>query len=390
MIISLIVVLLLLGAGLYAFAPHVPATPEGAASVAELDAYLERLVASGNPPGLSAVVVREGEIVYSQGFGLADGPRHVAATPDTVYHWWSMTKIPTAIAILQLEEQGKLGLDDEVTAYLPWFEVEYPSAGSHAITIRDLLQHTSGLPDTAPAMIGWVHYTDEIYNQTEVLKKYLPQFNTLKFEPGSQAVYGNLNYMALGAIIEAVSGETYETYITRHILEPLGMSQTGFVYSASMAEHEAAGTLPLVHFYTPLLPTLLDPAVLIRERAGKLQWLNRVYIDATPSTGLIGPATDAARLMLAYLNGGTLDGQRILSPKSMALLSETPPIDGRGLGWAIGKWNGERYLEHMGGGPGFATTMRLYPGRDLGIVILTNGTDLDRSGLADLLGSIDY
>jgi CubicO group peptidase (beta-lactamase class C family) len=94
--------------------------------------------------------------------------------------------------------------------------------------------------------------------------------------------------MVLGAIIESVSGQTYETYITQNVLQPLGMSQTGFVYTPAMAEHEAAGTLPVVHFYTPLLPTLLDPGTLIRERQGKLLWLNRVYIDATPSTGLIG------------------------------------------------------------------------------------------------------
>lgn len=78
----------------------------------------------------------------------------------------------------------------------------------------------------------------------------MPNFKKLKFEPGKKAVYGNLNYMVLGAIIEALSGQSYETYIAQNILEPLGMSQTGFVYSPSMAEHEAFGTLPVAHFYT--------------------------------------------------------------------------------------------------------------------------------------------
>jgi CubicO group peptidase (beta-lactamase class C family) len=214
----------------------------------------------------------------------------------------------------------------------------------------------------------------------------MPEFNTLQFEPGTQAVYSNLNYMVLGAVIEAVSGQKYETYITEQILQPLGMSQTSFVYLPAMAEHEAAGTLPVVHMYTPLLPTLLDPGALVRERDGKLLWLNRFSIKATPSTGLIGSAPDVAKFMIAYLN----DGESILSPESVSLLTDAAPIDGRGLGWAVGESSGERYIEHMGGGAGFATTMRIYPEAGLGIAILANGTDLDRAGLADLLRTIEY
>jgi CubicO group peptidase (beta-lactamase class C family) len=97
-----------------------------------------------------------------------------------------------------------------------------------------------------------------------------------------------------------------------------------------------------------------------------------------------------AKLMMAYLNRGTLNGELILSPESIATLTDTAPIDGRGLGWAIGESNGERYLEHGGGGPGFATTIRLYPDSGIGIAILANGTDLDRAGLANLLRKINY
>ena len=390
MLTSLLVLTLITIAGLYAFAPHVPAVPKQVESVTELETYLNQLTASGNPPGLSVIVLKDGEVAYSNAFGFADKPRNIKAAPDTVYHWWSMTKIPTVIAIIQLQEQGKLNLDAEVTKHLPWFEVNYPSNTSPAITIRHLMQHTSGLPDTIPAMIGWVHYNDITFNQTDILRKYLPEFNTLKFEPGTQAVYGNLNYMVLGAVIEAVSGQVYETYITENILQPLGMLQTNFVYTPAMAEHEAAGTLPVVHMYTPLLPTLLDPRALIREQAGKLLWLNRFSIEATPSTGLIGSAPDVATFMMMYLNDGTLDGVSVLSPESISILTHTAPIDGRGLGWAVGESNGERYLEHMGGGAGFATTMRIYPEAGIGIAILANGTDLDREGLADLVRSLDW
>jgi len=390
MLISLLVVLLITSAALYAFAPHVPSVPKQVKSKAELESYLNQLVASGNPPGLSVVVVKDDQVVYSNAFGYADGPQKIKATPETVYHWWSMTKIPTAVAVMHLQEQGKLNIDDLVTQHLPWFEVRYPSAASQPLTIRHLLQHSSGLPDTVPAMIGWVHYDDATPNQTDVVKKYLPEFNTLKFEPGTQAVYSNLNYMVLGAVIEAASSQSYESYISEHILQPLGMSQTSFVYSSSMVEHAAAGAQPVVHFYTPLLPAMLDTKALIRERDGQLLWMNRFYIEATPSTGLIGPVSDVAKFMRMYLNDGSFNGETILSPESISALTTTAPIDTRGLGWYINESNGERYIDHAGGGAGFATIMRLYPDSNLGIAILANSTDLDREGLVDRLKSLDF
>src|SRR5689334_13732493 len=115
MLLSTLVILLVISAGLYAFAPHAPAVPKQVRSKAELEAYLDRLVASGNPPGLSVIVVRKDQIVYSNAFGYADGPQKIKATPETVYHWWSMTKIPTAVAVMQLQEQGRLNIDDLVT-----------------------------------------------------------------------------------------------------------------------------------------------------------------------------------------------------------------------------------------------------------------------------------
>lgn len=388
--VTLIVILILFVLGVYAFAPHPPATPVTVNSRAELEAYLERLVASGSPPGLSVVVVKDGQMVYNRGFGFADAPRNMLAAPETVYHWWSMTKIPTAIAILQLQEKGLLNIDDPVVKYLPWFDVTCPSTDCPPISIRHLLQHSSGLPDTIPAMIGWVHTGDAGRNQTELVRKILPDYKKLKFNPGEKAVYSNLNYMVLGAVIEAVTDESYEHYITENILQPLGMSQTSFVYLPAMVEHEAAGTLPVVHFYTPMLPALLDTNALIRERQGKMFWFKRVYIDVTPSTGLIGPAPDVARFMIAYLNGGTLDGVSILKPETISMMTAMEPLNGVGLGWMVSRDTMGRSLEHSGGGPGFATFMRVYPEKNLGIAVLANGTDLDRSGLANLLAGMDW
>lgn len=377
------------GAALYVAAPHPPLIPQGIHDVAALEAFLLQLVASGNPPGLSVAVVKDGQIVYNRAFGMADAPRGVVATSDTVYHWWSMTKIPTAIAILQLHERGKLRLDAAVRDYLPWFEVDYPP-NSPAITVRHLLNHSSGLPDTMPAMIGWVHYDDAGRDQTELTKHYLPGYKQLRFKPGSQAVYSNLNYMVLGAVIEAVSDQPYERYIVEQVLRPLGMEHTDFLYTPALAAHEAAGSLPVAHFYTPLLPFLLDAGALVRERRGRLIWLQRLYLDVTPSSGLIGSAPDVARLMLAYLEGGALDGSQVLTSEAVRAMTYEGHVGTRGLGWDVDQQDGRLYLQHPGGGPGFATMMRLYPEERLGVVVLANGTDLDYDGIAGLLASTDW
>ena len=363
--------------------PHLSDNPT---SVAEIESYINQLVAKDLPPGLSVAVVKDGQMVYSQAFGLADGPAELPATTDTVYHWWSMTKLPTALAVLQLHDAGQLNIDDPVSEYLSFFQVELEGAPAPPITIRQLLRHTSGLPDTVPAMIGWIHTEDKIYNQTALLKQHLPDYNQLKFAPDTDSAYTNLGYMVLGAIIEAVSGQSYEDYIQSHILAPLDMNETDFLYTAQMAGQIAAGSHPLGSIYTPLLPFILDTDTLFSQRIGARYWLNKVYIDATPSSGLLGSVNDVAQLTQALLAQTDL-----LTPESYALMlpqGDTPTE--RPLGWAEFNTGDRLWLQHRGGGPGFATILRLYPKENLGIVIMANSTNLPAEKLANAFASLDW
>ena len=380
MFISILIFIASIVVILFILAPHPPRVPKEVADIAELESYLNDLTESGDPPSLSLAVVKNNQIVYTRAFGMADAVNAVPATPETVYHWWSMTKMATATTILQMHEEGLLNIDDPVTDYLSFFEVEYPSADSPEITIRHLLNHTSGLPDTVPAMIGWVHYEDENYDQTKLLKEELPNYNELKFVPGKDSAYSNLGYMVLGVIIETVTELPYETYIEEQLLKPLGMTQTAFIYSDTMTENEAIGSHPFVNLYTPMLPSLLDMDMLVRERIGTRYWFNRVYIDATPSTGLIGPAEDTAKLMLVLLESETL-----LSSDMLELMR--PNGDKRPLGWAE---FGNDWVQHRGGGPGFATIMRLYPEKNLGITIVANSTSLKSIDLVELIAGMDW
>ena len=200
---------LLATVGSVAIGPKRPKPSQSVGSVAELEAYVDELVDFGAPPGLSLVVVKDGAIAYERAFGVADGPKTVAATTETVYQWMSMSKMPTVVAIFQLQERGSLSIDDEVTEHLPSFEVRYPSIDSERITIRHLLNHSSGLSNP-PSMLGLMHMEGEPYpDQRALAEQVLDGNDKLKFEPGTRGTYTNLGYLVLGAIVEAVSGQPH-------------------------------------------------------------------------------------------------------------------------------------------------------------------------------------
>lgn len=363
-------------------APHPPAVPERVADRAALEAYLERLAESGAPPGLSVAVIRDGKTIYAKSFGIADGTTGAPATNDTVYHWYSVTKLVTAAAILRLRDQGRLDLDQPVAEILPFFAVTGPSPEAPIVTIRHLLNHTSGVPDPVPDIIGWIHREDVTPDQTALVKKHLPRFSELDFAPGTDRAYSNLGYMVLGAIIEAVTGERFESHVLG-LFRPLGLARSDFLYTPELARTEAAGSHPVVHFFTPLLPFLTDMDMVFKRRIGRFYWLHRIYVDATPPTGLLGPVSDLARLAPPLMEAGPL-----LSEKSLALM--IPPAGQVPLGWAEFDQGTRPWLQHRGGGPGFAANLRIYPKEKLGIAILSNSTVLDAEALADLLAGMNW
>jgi CubicO group peptidase (beta-lactamase class C family) len=244
-----------------------------------------------------------------------------------------------------------------------------------------------------PELVTWLHSEGEPpLNQTELVVDKFSEYDQLVFMPGEKTRYTNWGYMILGALIEAVSGQTYEGYVIDNILLPLGMQNTGFVYTESMADHEAIGSQHLVDLFTPFFP-IYGLTYIIREREGLRFWLHRVYNDQTSPTGLIGPVTDLAKFMSAYLN----EAESILQPSSISMMNDplwqlsTPGESVRGLGWeAHLTSDGRRYLTHGGGGPGFASIFRVYPEEKLGVVVIGNDSSIDRQSLADALANVDW
>lgn len=378
----MLIVLVLLGVGLYAAAIKAPRAPQGAVKQSDVIDYLDRLVASKAATAVSVAVLRDGDIVWEHATGQANPFKDRTASPDTAYHVWSVTKVATALAVLDLVEEELLDLDAPVTEYLAWFEIE-PMDGQ-VMTVRDLLGHTSGLRDTVPAVFGWLRYDEALPNQTDFLKAKMPDYRSLRFAPGEDRRYSNLGYMVLGAIIEAVTGQAYSDVIHERVITPVGMASTDFIFTSDLAQEEALGSHPIIHIFSPLLPFLIDMGDFVHKREGSLLWQNRLYVEATPPTGLIATARDAVHLaQAAMMPGAVLETQTLglMIPKTAEQTS---------LGWFESGGETRRWFQHRGGGPGFAATVRVYPDEGFAIAVLASGTAAPTSTVADLIARTEY
>jgi len=364
-------------------------------TVDEFEAYINSFVGD-RPPALSIAIALGGDVIYTKGFGMADGPKGMAATPDTVYQWGSMAKMVTATAIMQLREKGLLDLDAPVSRYLDYFPAEYP------ITVRELLSHSSGLPEPTTYIPSNLRLEGQSLPDPDLwTRRYLDKFTSLIFESGSASAYSSPNSVILGQIVSEVSGKSYMEYARENILIPLGMENTDFTYSSqAMISNAASGAFPAdeVEAVIAMLDEIRgrgDGADFIREVDGNLAWMNRFSVFAPAGGGLIGPVTEVIRFLGMHLNGGEFEGVRILSPESIGLmqkmeLSNTGAPLGFGLGWEVIDDAEHPYVEHAGGGYGIQDLMRLYPNERLAIVIMSNLQGYDHEGAVDAAANVIF
>src|SRR5271170_5306364 len=188
-------------------------------------------------PGCALSVIKDGEIVYKRGYGMADLDHDIPITSETVFHVASISKQFTAAAVLLLAQEGKLSLDDDVRKYI----TELPDFGVR-ITIRHLIHHTSGLRDqwSLLGLAGW-RYSLDLITDDDVLAVMTRQKN-LNFKPGEKHVYCNTGYTLMGLIVKRVSGMSLREFTTKNIFEPLGMTHTHFRDDhAEIIKHDALG-----------------------------------------------------------------------------------------------------------------------------------------------------
>jgi len=369
--------------------PRPPKAPSDLSSIDRLEAYLSALTRNETPPAISVTVARDGRIIWSKAFGIADAPAGRSATPESVYHFWSVTKLFTATAIMQLVEAGIVGLDDPVSKYLPQFRTRLDSGRPVQVTIRQLLSHTSGMSNLAlQDLVGWIHHLDDApVDQTVIANTRLERYLKLKEAPGRVGAYSNAGYIVLGAVVETASGESYEDYIRDRILRPLGMTMTDFIYRQDMTDQVVSGSHPIFHLFTPILLLVHNDwfANYVSKTIKHRMWLRPLYTDYTGPTGLVGTSEDLARFGEAFLSGGNLGGRRILKDETVNMMlnegfgaNTGPDGDRMGLGWHWWNHLAVPFKGHGGDGPGFSAQLAVLPEKKMTIAVLANDTLTDR------------
>ncbi len=331
----------LLALAALALACPAAAQPLTAAESAAIDALVTKALAETQVPSASIAIVRGGEIVLTRAYGKASAAIPVAR-PDLPYQIASNSKQFTAMALLLLEDEGKLHLDDKVAKYLPGI------SGADRITLRQLLDHTSGLQD----------YWPQDYSFPAMARPTTPQAildvwakKPLDFEPGTQFQYSNTAYVVAGLIVESVSGEPLLAFLKRRIFDPLGMT--------SVEDIDATNGPAFPHGFERYA---LGPVRQVTPPAAG--WL---YAAGELSM----TAGDMAKWNIARLN-------RSLVPKDDWEVQETTTklVDGSdtgaGLGVFVGKPKGRRVVSHTGESVGFLSGNSVYPNERAAITVLTN------------------
>lgn len=328
---------------------------------AAIDAHVETQMREARIPGVALGITRGNQIVHLRGFGVADRSGR-PVTPQTPFIIGSLSKSFTALAVMQLVEEGKIELEAPVQRYIPWFSVADPYASTR-ITVRHLLYHTSGIPNNTGL---WVAAGT---GETK-LEQRIREMNSiaLAHPPGTTFEYSNANYMLLGLLVQTVSGQSYEAYVPQHIFTPLSM-QNSFVSQSEAMQHGMA-TGYRWWFGVPF------PA--------DVPYLQ----DALPAGYIISSAEDMTRFLIVNLNEGRYGNVSVLSPTGIAELHR-PAVkaggeDYYGMGWVIGSASGTPILTHSGDAANFHADMFLVPGKQWGIVVLTNVANM----LAPLSGSV--
>ncbi len=328
--------------------------------------YIKRFIEANQLPGLSVAVVKDGGIVLAEGFGVRSVVDGQPVTPNCLYHMASVSKPFSATALMQLAEQGKVDLDARLVEYLPWFTMDDPRVNS--ITLRQMLNHISGMPDVHDYEWG------NPYTEDDALEVYARSLSSEKLlsDPGTQFAYSNIAFELLGTVIARVSGLTFEEYMRRNIFDPLGMKTSTFLRGE--VPDELAMTPHNNLFGNEVLPYYP---------------YNRAH---APSSTFHTSANEACRWMQVNLNRGELDGVRILQDASYDLLWKPyfPIDDGRqiGLSWFLQDLHGFRAVGHGGSDDGFRSMIMLVPEMNLGVTVMSNANGAPMLQLATALVEI--
>jgi CubicO group peptidase (beta-lactamase class C family) len=351
-----------------------------------LDASLRGAVERKDVPGVVALITDRERVLYQSAFGVADVATGRPLTSDALFRIASMTKPITAIGVMILVDEGKLAIDDPVERHLPEFRGQKLVAERtdqtivlrkprRPITTRDLLTHTSGLPDRTPLQADIFLRRNRSLAEAVMAYSQMP----LEFEPGSSWAYCNMGIDVLGRLIEVASGQSYEEFLRKRVFEPLEMKDTTFYPAREQLERAAEPGMKRDDKLFPLARSLFDPPVGARY--------------PMPCGGLFTSGADLSRLYRMMLGRGALDGVRILSEDSVAAMTKAQTGDERagpvatGFGWAVvraaERANAQLSVGSYGHGGALHTNAWIDPHKGLFTILL-----IQRQGLSNSDGEV--
>ena len=335
--------------------PAPPITPSGTPQLtapdinAWLDGFMSYSLAKDDIAGAVVVVVKDGQILTQKGYGYSDVAKRKPVDPaSTLFRPGSVSKLFTWTAVMQLVEQGKLNLDQDVNTYL---DFKIPPYQGKPVTLRNILTHTAGFEEVIKDLI--LEDPKGLMPLDRYVKTHLPE---RIFAPGTTPAYSNYATALAGYIVERASGESFDNYIDRHIFAPLGMTKSSF-------------RQPLPARLVPLMSTGYKRA------SGDPQKFE--IIVPAPAGSLSSPGTDMARFMIAHLQNGEFQGKRILSAATAEQMHNTPltllpPLNRMELGFFETNINGREVIAHLGDSQYFHTSLHLMLKENVGFYVSYN------------------
>ncbi len=348
-------------------AASVAADPDVMGAERLFSAWIEGQIAYRGLPGVAVGVVSNQDLVWSKGFGFADIKSKTPMSAKTKFRMASNSKLFTAIAIMQLREQGKLGLDDPVVKYLPWFKPKPAGDDDGPITIEQLLSHSSGLQREAGD--HWVSY--QFPTEDELQRLFADR--QAAFPPSVRWKYSNLAYSIAGMVVEKVSGEKWADYVQQNIFNPLGMNDS------SVDKFVSGMAVP----YGRRMPDGTREVLPFVDSHGM-----------AAATGLTSNVEDMAKFMSAQFRRGPRGGAQIVSSASWRELLRVRSVEenwssGTALGFDVNRVKDRTYIGHGGGYPGNTTQTLIQLDDKVGVIVLTNTNDSNPSDIAQqLMGTV--
>ena len=331
-----------------------------------LDEYIMDEMQAEHFPGVATVIVKNGEIVWLKCYGFADIENGIPVTDSTQFLLASMSKLFTGTATMQLKEDGMLQLNNDINEYLPW-QLNHPTQSTTPMTIHQLMTHTSSIKDNWSAMSNYYGYPDPTMSLEACMQDYFTvtgenynaNQNFLSASPGTVFNYSNMATALNGYITEIVSSTPFDDYCNEHIFEPLCMEKTAW-HMADLDSNEVARPY-----------SFSNGNFIANPHYGFADY---------PDGQLRSSISDLANYMIAFLNGGTLGSNAILSPSSVSEMwtPQIPSIESKqGLNWykeLLYHSGGEALLwGHNGGELGVSTDMYVDPESNIGLCVLSNG-----------------